>query len=174
MEYSLETAREILSRTPAVLDTWLRDLPDAVVRGDEGPETWSPFDIVGHLIHGERADWIPRTRHILEHGAERDFEPFDRFAHLAENTDRTLAALLDRFAEARQASLHELDALELTPEMLRREGSHPEFGTVTLSQLLATWVVHDLDHMAQIARVLAHAYHAAVGPWGKYLRIVGG
>lgn len=174
MPFTLEATREILSRTPATLDALLRGLPDGWSRCDEGAGTWSPFDVVGHLIHGERTDWIPRAKIILEQGPARPFEPFDRFAQLEANRGKTLEELLDLFAELRAANLRELDALELTPERLSREGTHPELGTVTLGQLLATWAVHDLNHLAQIARVMAGRYRSEVGPWGAYLRILGG
>lgn len=174
MPFTLEATREILSRTPATLDALLRGLPDGWSHCDEGADTWSPFDVVGHLIHGERTDWIPRAKIILEHGPARPFEPFDRFAQLEANRGKTLEELLDLFAELRAANLRELDALELTPERLSREGTHPELGTVTLGQLLATWAVHDLNHLAQIARAMASRYRSDVGPWGAYLRILGG
>jgi hypothetical protein len=156
-----------------VLDVWLRDLPAAWTRVTEGPDTWSPFDVVGHLIHGELTDWIPRARIILEHGSDRPFDPFDRFAQLDDSRGKTMPELLDRLAELRAANLLELDAMKLTPEKLRLEGIHPEFGNVTLGQHLATWVVHDLDHLAQIARVMASRHRDAVGPWRAYLRILG-
>lgn len=174
MPFTLEATREILSRTPATLDALLRGLPEGWSRRDEGADTWSPFDVVGHLIHGERTDWIPRARIILEHGPAQPFEPFDRFAQLEANRDKSLEGLLDLFAELRAANLRQLNALELTPETLSREGTHPELGTVTLGQLLATWAVHDLNHLAQIARAMAGRYRSDVGPWAAYLRILGG
>ena len=172
--FSLAEAVPILERTPALLDAWLRGLPEAWIRAHEGGETWSPYDIVGHLIHGERADWIPRARLILEHGDTRAFEPFDRFAQFAESRGRTLESLLDEFAAVRRDSLRELASMELTDRMLDRVGRHPAFGSVTMRQLLATWVAHDLDHVMQIARVLARQYADAVGPWRAYLRIING
>ena len=170
----LEEATAVLSRTPAVLDAMLRGLPDDWLRANEGDATWSPFDVVGHLIHGERTDWIPRARIILEHGDARAFDPFDRFAQFAASEGRTLASLLDEFADARRESLRELETFQLTEADLDRRGRHPQLGGVTLRQLLATWVAHDLDHVVQIARVLAHQYADEVGPWQAYLRIISG
>ena len=172
--FRLEEAVAILSRTPATLDTMLRDLPDDWIAANEGGNTWSPYDIVGHLIHGECADWIPRARIILEHGERRPFEPFDRLAQFAESEGKTLAHLLDDFAAARRQSLTALAALRLTDADLDRQGKHPALGTVTLRQLLATWVAHDLDHIMQISRVLARQYADEVGPWREYLRIING
>jgi len=170
----MEDAVAILARTPATLDALLRGLPDGWISGHEGGETWSPFDVIGHLIHGERTDWVPRARTILEHGEARAFEKFDRLAQFAESKGRTLASLLDEFATRRQESLRELAAMRLTDADLDRCGRHPELGTVTLRQLLATWVAHDLDHVVQISRVLARQYSDEVGPWRAYLRVVSG
>jgi hypothetical protein len=164
----------ILARTPATLDALLRGLPDGWIVAHEGGDTWSPFDVIGHLIHGERTDWIPRARIILAHGEARAFDPFDRFAQLAVSEGRTLASLLDEFAALRQDSLRELAALRLTDGDLDRRGRHPELGVVTLRQLLATWVAHDLDHVVQISRALARQYSDDVGPWRAYLRIISG
>jgi len=164
----------ILQRTPAVLDSLLRGLPDGWIAAHEGDQTWSPFDVVGHLIHGERTDWIPRARLILEHGEARPFDTFDRFAQFAASEGRTRASLLDEFAALRAKSLDELAALGLTDVDLDRRGRHPALGVVTLRQLLATWVAHDLDHVVQISRVLARQYSDEVGPWRAYLRIVSG
>lgn len=172
--FRLEEAVAILSRTPATLDTMLRGLPDGWIAAHEGGDTWSPYDIVGHLLHGERADWIPRARIILEHGETRAFDPFDRLAQFAESEGRSLATLLDDFAEARRQSLTALAELRLADADLDRRGTHPAFGTVTLRQLLATWVAHDLDHIMQIARILARQYSDEVGPWREYLRIING
>lgn len=172
--FQLEDAVAILSRTPATLDAMLRGLPGGWIAANEGGDTWSPYDIVGHLIHGERADWLPRARIILEHGENRAFDPFDRLAQFEESRGRTLPSLLDDFALARRQSLRELDALKLTEADLDRRGRHPAFGAVTLRQLLATWVAHDLDHIMQISRVLARQYSDEVGPWREYLRIING
>jgi len=169
-----EEAMAILARTPATLDALLRGLPDGWIAAHEGGETWSPFDVIGHLIHGERTDWVPRARLILEHGEARAFDTFDRFAQFAASERRTLPSLLDEFAALRQASLRDLAALRLTASDLDRRGRHPQLGLVTLRQLLATWVAHDLDHVVQISRVLARQYAEEVGPWRAYLRIISG
>jgi hypothetical protein len=172
--FDLEEAAAILTRTPATLDALLRALPDGWAVADEGSSTWSPFDVVGHLIHGERTDWMPRARIILEHGEARPFETFDRLAQFKASEGRTLASLLDEFAAARANSLRELAALRLTDADLDRRGRHPQLGTVTLRQLLSTWVAHDLDHLMQISRVLARQYSDEVGPWRAYLRVISG
>jgi hypothetical protein len=172
--FVLEEATAILARTPATLDALLRGLPDGWIAANEGGETWSPFDVIGHLIHGERTDWMPRARIILEHGDARAFVKFDRFAQFAASEGRTLASLLDELAALREANLRELAALRLTDADLDRLGRHPELGRVTLRQLLATWVAHDLDHVVQISRVLARQYSDEVGPWRAYLRIISG
>jgi hypothetical protein len=172
--FVLEEAVALLARTPAALDALLRGLPEGWTSADEGGDTWSPFDVVGHLIHGERTDWMARARLILEQGPATPFTPFDRFAQFAHSEGRTLASLLDEFAAARAASLRALAALQLTDADLDRRGAHPELGPVTLRQLLATWVAHDLDHVVQIARVLARQYSDEVGPWRAYLRVISG
>jgi hypothetical protein len=172
--FNIEEATAILARTPATLDALLRGLSDAWATAHEGESTWSPFDVVGHLIHGERTDWIPRARIILVHGDSRPFETFDRLAQFAASNDRTLDDLLDDFARLRRDNLHELVALGLTEADLDRRGRHPELGAVTLGQLLATWVAHDFDHLMQISRTLARQYSDAVGPWRAYLRIISG
>ena len=164
----------MLSRTPAVLNELLRDLPDEWIAAHEGGETWSPFDVTGHLIHADRTNWIPRARMILEHGEAQAFEPFDRVAQFAVSEGRTLASLLDEFATVRGQSIRELTALRLTEAHLDRRGRHPDLGVVTLRQLLSTWVAHDLDHLMQISRVLARQYSDEVGPWRAYLRVIGG
>jgi hypothetical protein len=172
VSFDLGEAVAILGRTPWVLDAWLRDLPDAWLDArTEGPDTFSPRDVVGHLIGGERTDWIPRARIILEHGDARAFDPFDRFAFRKEIADRGIGEMLDDFARLRGVNIGTLRAMKLTPSDLERRGRHPDasFGPVTLEQLLATWVVHDLSHMAQIARVMGKRYAAAVGPWQAYL-----
>ena len=169
--FDLAATRALLARTPAQLDAWLRDLPAAWTRAHEGEGTWSAFDVVGHLVHGERTDWLPRARRILEHGTARPFEPFDRFAQF-EKSEQTLAQRLDDFAAERARSLAALDELALTPELLGRRGVHPEFGEVRLDQLLATWGTHDLVHVAQIARVMARTQAGAVGPWIEYLPVL--
>ena len=174
MQLELSDAVAVLARTPALLDAWLRPLPDAWVTPNEGGDTWSAFDVVGHLVHGERTDWIPRARLILTMGEARAFEPFDRFAQFDTSRGRTMASLLDEFTDLRRRSLAELAALHIAKDDLNRRGVHPALGPVTLRQLLATWVAHDCDHVAQIARVLAHQYAEEVGPWRAYLRVISG
>ena len=173
MEFQLDHAREILGRTPATLNALLRHIPDEWAVSDEGPDSWSPFDVVGHLIHGEETDWIPRARLILEHGEGRPFEPFDRFAMFEKSRGKSLAELLDTFERLRAESLKELEGMNLTPETLGKRGLHPELGVVTLGQLLSTWVVHDLGHVGQVVRVMAKQYGEAVGPWQAYLPVLG-
>ncbi len=170
----MEEAIALLARTPATLEALLRGLPDGWIAAHEGGETWSPFDVIGHLIHGERTDWMSRARIILEHGEARAFDTFDRLAQLRESEGRTLASLLEEFATLRQENLRALAALRLTDADLDRRGRHPELGVVTLRQILATWVAHDLDHVAQVSRVLARQYSDEVGPWRAYLRIISG
>jgi hypothetical protein len=170
----VEEGVAILQRTPAALDAMLRGLPAGWIAAHEGGDTWSPFDILGHLIHGERTDWLPRARIILEQGDTRPFDTFDRLAQFRESAGQTLDSLLDEFAALRASNLRQLDALRLTDADLDRRGRHPALGVVTLRQLLATWVAHDLDHIAQIARVLARQYTDGVGPWRAYLRIISG
>ena len=172
--FTLDEARAVLSRTPATLDAMLSGLPEGWIRAHEGGETWSPFDVIGPLIHGERADWIPRARRLLEHGESKPFDKFDRFAQFRDSEGRSIESLLEEFAEARQESLRQLDALELTDADLDRTGRHQELGVVTLRNLLATWVAHDLDHITQIARVMARQYSDEVGPWTRYLRVISG
>ena len=172
--FVMEEAVAILARTPPVLDALLRDLPNDWIVANEGGDTWSPFDVVGHLVHGEQTDWLPRVKIILDHGEARAFDKFDRFAQYAKSEGRTLASLLDEFGALRQANLSELATLGVTNSDLARRGRHPELGTVTLRQLLATWVAHDLDHVMQISRVMARQYSHEVGPWRAYLRIISG
>ena len=172
MEFQLDHAKEILRRTPVTLNSLLRHLPEEWTLSNEGPESWSPFDILGHLIHGEEADWIPRARIILAYGETRPFEPFDRFAMFEKSRGMSLGDLLDRFEWLRGESLKELDGMNLSPEMLGKRGMHPELGAVTLNQLLSTWVVHDLGHIGQVVRVMAKQYGEAVGPWQEYLPLL--
>jgi hypothetical protein len=172
--FVVEEAAAILARTPSTIDAQLRGLPASWITAHEGGETWSPFDVVGHLIHGEETDWIPRAKIILAHGDARAFDKFDRLAQLTASAGRTLPDLLDEFATLRAANLRELASLNLTEADLDRPGRHPELGAVTLRQLLATWVAHDLDHVVQISRVLARQYSDAVGPWRAYLRVISG
>ena len=172
MEFTLERTRALLARTPGVLRAWLTDLPADWTDHDEGPGTWSPAGIVGHLLHGELEDWIPRARLLLENGEARPFEPFDWNGWPSVCGDLDLAARLDRFEVLRAESLAALDGLGLTEADLDRTGTHPAFGPVTLRQLLATWCVHDQNHLAQLARVLAGAYRDEVGPWREYLPLL--
>jgi DinB superfamily len=172
MQYDLDRASALLRRTPAVLDALLRDLPDEWTRANEGGTTWSAYDIVGHLIHGESTNWMARAKMILEHGETKTFERFDRRAQERESRGQSLPQLLDEFARVRFANLDELARLALQPDDLRRRGRHPVFGAVTLEQFLATWVAHDLTHLHQISRVLAYQYRDAVGPWSVYLGVL--
>ena len=170
--FDLQAGTAVLERTPVTLREMLAGLPARWTDADEGPETWSPYVVVGHLVHGERADWIPRARIILEQGANRRSEPFDRFAQFRESRGKSLAWLLDEFSDLRRENLETLRGWRLGDQHLDLEGEHPEFGAVTLRQLLATWVAHDLGHIAQIARVMAKQYREAIGPWRAYLTIM--
>ena len=171
--FSVEESLPVLERTPAVLRAMLEGLPEPWIVSNEGGESWSPFDVVGHLIHGERTDWLSRAELILTRGESVTFPPFDRFAQFEASRGRTLGELLDTFTELRGASLRRLRELAPGPAELARRGRHPEFGPVTLGQHLSTWVAHDLSHIAQIARVMARRYTAAVGPWRAYLPLLG-
>ncbi len=172
MEFSIHQTIALLARTPATLDALLRDLPDEWTHANEGPSTWSAFDVLGHLIHGEQTDWLVRVNMILVHGESRAFDKFDREAQFRESAGKSLPLLLDEFARLRAENLAALRALDLKPEQLALRGRHPSLGTVTLSQLLATWPVHDMTHIHQIARILAHQYRNSVGPWEKYLGVL--
>ncbi|HSM85874.1 MAG TPA: DinB family protein [Candidatus Limnocylindrales bacterium] len=172
MEHKLPDTIALLSRTPAALNALLRDLPETWTFQNEGGNTWSAFDIVGHLIHADRTDWIPRVRTILQFGESRPFESFNRAGHVEESRGKSLAQLLDEFARVRSEKLDELRALNLTQEDFGRAGRHPALGPVSLSQLLATWAAHDLNHLHQISRVMARQYREAVGPWSAYLGVM--
>lgn len=172
MDFNLTDGVAVLSRTPGTLRALLSGLPPQWADATEGPDTWSPYVIVGHMIHGERTDWITRAEVILAQGPDRRFTPFDRFAQLRESKGKSLMDLLDEFARLRAANLVTLAGWKLTNADLILEGEHPAFGPVTLRQLLATWVAHDLGHLAQIARVMAKQYRDAVGPWREYLPIM--
>jgi hypothetical protein len=172
MKQNLDHTISLLSRTPAALNALLRDLPEAWTSPNEGGDTWSVLLVVAHLIYGDRADWMPRTRLILQFGEVKTFEPFDRAGHLREIAGQSLPQLLDEFARVRSESLDQLRALHLQPADLDRCGRHPVFGPVILSQHLATWVCHDLTHLHQISRILAHQYREAVGPWSAYLGVL--
>jgi hypothetical protein len=172
MEHNLQDTIALLTRTPAALNALLRDLPEEWTHRNEGDDTWSPFDIVGHLIHGERTDWMPRAKTILQFGETKSFEPFNREGFARENQNKSLGQLLDEFAHLRAENLDELRALNLQLKDLKRRGQHPALGVVTLSELLATWAAHDLTHLHQISRVMAHQYREAVGPWSKFLGVL--
>jgi hypothetical protein len=172
--FVLDEAIAVLTRTPRTLDVLLRGLPQTWITANEGGESWSAYDVVGHLIHGEETDWMPRAKIILEHGSTRPFTKFDRLAQFELSAGLSLDALLDEFAELRQRNLDELRSLALSDADLDRPGMHPELGPVTLRQLLATWTAHDLDHVMQIARVLGRQYSDEVGPWRAYLRVISG
>jgi DinB family protein len=171
MDFSLALGKEVLGRTPDALQAMLSDLSEDWITGNEGPDSWSPYQVVGHLTHIEECDWIDRTRVILEHGTERVFDPVDREAGFARFRDWKLADLLGRFASVRTSNLEALDSL-VEAEDLGRRGVHPTFGEVTLDQLLATWVVHDLNHLDQIFKTMAKQYTQAVGPWREFLPII--
>lgn len=172
MNVDLGTVRAQLSRTPGVLDALLRGLPDDWADLTEGPGTWSPRGVVAHLTHADRTNWLPRAQVLLAAGEAQVFPPFDRAGHQAAQATLSLDELLDDFAATRADSLRALDALNPGPAELARRGTHPEFGPVTLGQLLSTWAAHDLDHIMQITRTLGGGYRDAVGPWQAYLRIM--
>ncbi len=172
MDFQLSDGMPVLERTPGVLRTMLGGLPEAWIDATEGPDTWSPYVIIGHLVHGERTDWIPRARIILAQGPERRFTPYDRFAQFRDSPGKTFATLLGEFERLRADNMATLTGWQLTDAQLALEGEHPELGPVTLRQLLAAWVVHDLGHIAQVARIMAKQYRDAIGPWPPYLPIV--
>ena len=172
MEHNLPQTMSLLSRTPAALDALLRDLPEAWTLRNEGEGTWSVFDVVGHLVHGERSDWMTRAKVILQSGESQVFEPFDRLGQVRESQGKSLGQLLDEFARLRSENLIELRALNLGDADLERRGRHPALGVVTLSELLSTWAAHDLTHLHQISRIMAHQYRDDVGPWSRYLGVL--
>ena len=172
MKHDLPNTISLLSRTPAALNALLRDLPPAFTHANEGANTWTATDVVGHLISGERTDWLPRARIILQHGESRTFDPFDMQGHLREIQGKSLPQLLDEFAQLRTNNLFELRAWKLQPADLDRRGVHPTQGVVTLSQLLATWAAHDLTHLHQLSRIMAYPYRDAVGSWSKFLGVL--
>lgn len=172
MTFNLQQSMDILSRTPAVLDTLLGGLPDAWLQCNEGEDTWSPHDILGHLIHGEKTDWMVRAKLILSQASDKTFEPFDRFAQMQEGPKKSLEELLNEFNSIRLQNLAELERLPITETALTKKGIHPDLGVVTLKELLATWVVHDLGHISQIVRVMGKRYKSEVGPWQAYLGIL--
>jgi hypothetical protein len=171
-EFSLPEAVAVLTRTPATLDAFLRGMPDIWVGRNEGSDTWSAFDILGHLVYAERADWLPRLRIIMEHGETRPFDPFDRFAQFKESLGKSLEQLLDEFARLRRENMAAVQALNLQPQDFARRGTHPALGVVTVSQLLATWAAHDLTHLHQLSRVMAYQYRQTVGPWSAFLGVL--
>ena len=172
MEHNLDTTIAFLSRTPTALNALLRDLPETWVSHNEGGNSWSAFDIVGHLVHADRTNWMPRAQSILQHGESQAFPSFDRVGQIQASHGKTLGQLLDEFASVRAECLNELRSLKLSPENLQRRGLHPALGQVTLSELLATWAVHDLTHLHQISRVMAHQYREIVGPFRKFLGVL--
>ncbi len=173
MEYSLDDALAVLERTPTVISAMLHELPEGWTSGNEGGESWNPVEVLGHLIHGERGDWVTRARTILDSGETETFHPFDRSAHLEESRTTPLQELLDKFTQLRCENIEEVKGWSLTDDDLDRRGRHPDFGPVTLRELFATWVVHDLGHVAQIARVMAKQYTTEVGSWAAYLPVLG-
>ena len=172
MKHDLQQTIALLARTPAALDALVRDLPEEWTSRNEGEKTWSVFDVIGHLIHGERTDWIPRAKMVLQFGESRPFERFDRWAQERESRGKSLGQLLDEFARMRAENLDQLRGMNLRQEDLEKRGNHPALGVVTLSQLIATWAAHDLTHLHQISRIMAHQYREAVGPWTKYLGVM--
>lgn len=172
MLHNLEATIALLSRTPGALNALLRDLPDSWTLRNEGENTWSVYDVVGHLNHGERTDWLPRVKRILEFGETKAFDPFDRWAQERESKGKSLPQLLDEFAQLRAENVKELRALNLQPKDLERRGVHPSQGVVIMSDLLATWAAHDLTHLHQISRIMAHQYREAVGPWAPFLGVM--
>jgi len=172
MNQELRETLVLLSRTPKALDALLRDLPDALTMRTEGEGTWTAYDVVGHLIHGELTDWIPRTKRLLEFGESKAFDKFDRTAQERESRGKTLGQLLDEFAKLRAKNIEEISRMKLTAEDLGRKGMHPSLGTVTLGNLLSTWAAHDMTHLHQVSRILAHQYREQVGPWTVYLGVL--
>lgn len=172
MEHDLQQTIAFLSRTPAAFDGLLRDLPESWTHSNEGGDSWTVYDVVGHLIYADREDWLPRARKILKFGESQPFDPFNRLGHVEASKGKTLSQLLDEFTRVRLECLNELRALGLNPEQLALRGRHPALGPVTLSELLATWAVHDLTHLHQISRIMAHQYCDAVGPFQAYLGVL--
>jgi len=172
MTYSLEKSYEILERTPAVLKALLSGLNDDWVMNNEGPDTFSPYDVLGHLINGEKTDWRPRTEMILEYGDSKTFVRFDRFAQYEQSKGKTLSQLLDKFEKLRKENMEWFRSLKISEANLDKKGMHPVLGQVTLRNLLATWVIHDLTHIAQVTRVMAKQYKEEMGPWIEFFRIM--
>ncbi len=172
MEFKIQDAIRTLAQTPATIREMFKGLPEEWITRNEGPDTWSPYDVLGHLIHGERTDWIARARIILEYGLLKPFDPFDRNAQFVESRGKSVVELMDTFGELRRENIRVLQEMKLSPSDLDKQGMHPALGVVTLRQLLATWVVHDMDHIAQISRVAGKQYAGEVGPWQAYLGIL--
>jgi hypothetical protein len=172
MNYSREQAIEILERTPAVLKSLLANINNDWVMNNEGPDTFSPYDVVGHLIHGEKTDWVVRAKIVLKHGVNKPFDPYDRFAQYEVSKGKSLQELLDEFEDIRKENVAWLQSIQLTEDDLERKGMHPVLGEVSLRNLLSTWVVHDLTHIAQITRVMAKQYKGEMGPWPQFFRIL--
>ena len=172
MTFSLDYSLEILSQTPATLQSLLGGLSDEWTKNNEGPDTWSPYEVLGHLIHGEKTDWVPRARIILSNAPDKTFVPFDRFAQANEDQNKSITDLLAEFSSLRAENIQAIKAMQLTEEKLNQKGTHPALGPATLRELLSTWTVHDLGHIAQISRVMAKQYRTEVGPWSAYLGIL--
>ncbi|NND62481.1 MAG: DinB family protein [Flavobacteriaceae bacterium] len=172
MKFKLSESISVLERTPKVMKSLLEGLSDAWTAQNEGPETWSPYDVIGHLVHGEETDWLPRIKIILSTSENKTFDPYDRFAQFELSKGKSMQQLLDEFESLRQSNMKELRELNLTKEQLQMQGIHPELGPVTLSQVLSAWVVHDLGHIVQISRVMAKQYKDEVGPWPQYLTVL--
>jgi hypothetical protein len=172
MEHDLQQTISLLTRTPAALNSLLHDLPETWTMRNEGEGTWTVFDVIGHLVHGERTDWISRAKMILQFGESRTFEPFDRLGQIRESQGKSIQQLLDEFARLRSENLREVTVLNLGPDALELRGRHPVFGSVTLSELLATWAIHDMTHLHQISRIIAYQYRDTVGPWSAYLGVL--
>lgn len=172
MKFDPQRTIEILERTPATLKALLSGISEQWYSNNEGGETWSPYDVIGHLVHGERTDWATRMEICLSDGPDKQFAPFDRYAQFHESKGKSLEQLLDEFETARTENLERWNSKNLSPTDYLKTGIHPTFGEVTLAQLLSTWAVHDLNHIAQISRVMAHQYKTEVGPWVEYLRIL--
>jgi DinB family protein len=172
MDQTLDDTIALLTRTPSALNALLRDLPERWTMRNEGENTWTVYDVIGHLAHGERTDWIPRAKRILEFGESKAFEPFDRFAQARESQGKSLPQLLDEFAKLRASNLEVLRELRLKPEDMSRRGKHPSLGTVTMEELLSTWAAHDMTHLHQISRILAYQNRESVGPWEKFLGVL--
>jgi len=172
MQFDLSDAIAILERTPEIVSIMLRNLPGNWINANEGGNSWSPFDIVGHYIHGEKTDWIPRMEIILNDETNKTFDPFDRFAQFEDSKGKNLCQLLDEFSALRKRNIKKLSSIQFSEKLLNKTAMHPQFGSVTLRQLFASWVVHDLTHIHQLSRVLAKQYESEVGPWKEYMGVL--